>query len=187
MSNSIELTRNIYSDALDWYKSAESKAHILLGILGTFVVFLSGIILTKQDDIKTIISRFDIPVWIGLGLFSLSMAIGLFACFKCLWSRFDKKKLVAGLNEGATYPVSRLYFFGHHALHEPEKLFRSLELIDEKNELRVYSYQIIVLSQNVVKKHRWVNLGFVSACLSIGLMLLTTVLYLIDIERSSHI
>ena len=182
MSNAIELTRNIYSDALDWYKSAESKAQILLGILGTFIVFLSGIILTKQDDVRTIISRFDTPVWVGLSLFFLFMAIGLFACFKCLWSRFDRKKLIAGLNEGATYPVSRLYFFGHHAMHEPEKLSRSLELIDEKNELRVYSHQIIVLSQNVVEKHRWVNRGFVAICLGVMMLLLTTVFYLINLD-----
>jgi hypothetical protein len=177
-NTSIEFARRTYNESLNWYKSAESKAQILLGVVGAFIVFLSGIIFRNPKDLKDIIGRFDTGIWIGLGLFFLSICFSLFACYRCLWSRLNEKRLKELANTGDTYADDRLLFFGFHALHEPDKLFRSLKAIDTKRELNIYAIQMIELSKNVLKKHQWVNWGFVSVCVSVLLLLVTTVLYL---------
>ena len=51
MSNNLEYTRRVYESVLGWYKSADSKAQVILAIDGAFVAFLTGTIFVKPDDL----------------------------------------------------------------------------------------------------------------------------------------
>lgn len=180
--NALELTRKIYSDVLDWYKAAESKAQILLGLIGSFIVFISGIILGNPEEITVILANFSWVVWSWLGLTFAAMLFCLFAAFKCLWSRINVALPEEAGNNQVPYPTERLYFFGHHANHQPARLYHTLRGVNPDKELQIYAAQIIILSRNVVKKHRWINRGIIAICLSILFLLLSTVFYTINLS-----
>ena len=183
MSNAVDLTRKIYDEAMGWYKSAENKAQILLGVLGTFTGIMTAIILGKPNETKEILDNIHWPALIALGLALLAIVYGVFACHNCLRSRHQSEDRDKGLDGKGIYPPFRLMFFGFHTSHEPERLYNSLiNVRDESDEIRVYSSQIIKLSKNVAEKHKWVNRGFISISISIILLLLTTVLHIMDLN-----
>jgi hypothetical protein len=178
MDVQLEFIRNIYAETLDWYKTAEKKAEILLGILGGFIVFASGIMLANPNDTRLLLDYFAGPVLVGLLLTFTAILYALYAAYQCLKSRLDKKTFEPIANDDLYYPIERMYFFQHHAGHEPGKLFASLKQVDVEKEIAIYSSQIIALSKNVVLKHKWINRGLEAVCLSILLLLVSTVLYI---------
>jgi hypothetical protein len=180
MTTKTELTHQIHNEALDWYKTAEKKAEILLGLIGTFIVFASGIILSNPGDIEKIITRFNPLIWTGLALTFSAMLFALFCAYQCLKSRMHHQKDSISPKAEIYYPLEKMYFFQHHADHEPYKLSESLKQINDEKEISIYSYQIVALSRNVAHKHRWINKGLVAVCCCILLMLLTTILYMLQ-------
>jgi hypothetical protein len=183
MSHVLEFTRHAYEEALGWYKSAESKAQILLGILGTFSGLISALILGNPVSVKEIIGRFNIWIIIAISLAFIGLCYGIFSCYMCLYSRIRRKDLRLKGTEGNNYPFNRLLFFGFHAYHDPTKLTKSLISIrTEEDEIKIYSSQIVNLSKNVMQKHIWINRGFFSISIAIGMMLLTTILYIIQLK-----
>jgi hypothetical protein len=187
MYDQLEFVHKIHSDALDWYKTAERKAEILLGLIGTFVALASGVILIKPDDMRSVVSTFNTIVWAGLALTFSAMLFALFAAYQCLKSRMKRAKPVPTLNQpGTMYPEEEMLFFQHHARHEQDRLSDSLIHLDKVREIEIYSSQIIALSKNVVLKHRWINKGLQAVVLCILLMIATTVIYLSQIKTLSH-
>jgi hypothetical protein len=44
IDDKLNYAQSLYTNVLDWYRSAESKAQVLLAIDGTFLAFLTGLI-----------------------------------------------------------------------------------------------------------------------------------------------
>jgi hypothetical protein len=177
MKEQLEMTIRIYNQVLDWYKSAESKAQIILSILSSFIVFSTGIIFSNSDNFQKAVAIFDLWIYLSLSFTATSMVYGLVCAFLCLRSRLNieptKKE-----NETVTYPEKDMYFFLNHTHHSPDILFTSLKELNIEKQLNVYSFQIIALSKNVKSKHKNVNRGFFALCLSVIFLLITVIQYL---------
>ena len=177
MKEQLEAAEKIYGATYDWYKSAESKAQIVLTVLSSFIAFSTGIILANPDNFRKTVAIFDTLIYLALFLALMSILYGLYAAFMCLRSRLDTPT-PPGEPEAITYPVNEMYFFGHHAYHRPEVLFYSLKNLTVEKQIEMLSYQIIALSRNVVAKHRYVNRGFLAVCVSVFALLLVIIFYL---------
>src|SRR5688572_10570160 len=72
-AGSVEYARRLYDDVLGWYRSAESKAQIVLGIDGAFLAFLTGAIFTKPDELNAKIQAFSPWTCTLLGLMTVCL------------------------------------------------------------------------------------------------------------------
>ena len=176
MKEQLEAAEKIYGAVLDWYKSAETKAQIILTVLSSFIAFSTGIILSNPESFRKTVAVFDTLIYAALFVALVSILYGLYASFMCLRSRLDKISFED--TEPNMYSAKEMFFFGHHAHHKPEILFDSLKSLSIERQLEMLAYQIIALSKNVVVKHRYVNRGFLAVCICVCAFLLIIVLYL---------
>lgn len=77
----------MFANILDWYKNADSKAQILLTIVGVFLSFLTGSVFAKKDDLEKYIKVFGPETLILLGLTVIGLVMAIVAALVCLRSR----------------------------------------------------------------------------------------------------
>ena len=68
MSSKLEYSRRLYDDVLDWYKSADSKAQVVLAIDTAFLAFLTSAIFSEPDKLRAILAVFSWITWLNLAL-----------------------------------------------------------------------------------------------------------------------
>ena|ERR1700736_159699 len=86
-SHSLEYERRLLAFTLDWYRSADAKAQVLLTLDGVFVAFLTATVFKRPQDLKPILDRFGTDTWIFMTLMSLSLAGSMSSALWSLWSR----------------------------------------------------------------------------------------------------
>ena len=52
MKQQLEITEKIFQQVLEWYKSADNKAQIILTLLSSFIVISTSIILANPIDFQ---------------------------------------------------------------------------------------------------------------------------------------
>ena len=165
---SVAYLRRAHEAAADWYRSADAKAQIALTLDGIFVSFITGSLVTRRSDAAEIVEAFGPETWVALAGMVLAIAASLLSAVACLWSRtMSDAELRAAYTEhgvdpgrAATYRPETTLFFQHLAGLDRDELARFAPSIDEGFERTALSSQIVLLSRNVVKKHRWVNRAF---------------------------
>lgn len=177
MKEQLEATEKIYQAVVDWYKSAETKAQIILTVLSSFIAFSTGVILSNPDSFKKTVALFNTWIYLALFIALVSIIYGLYASFMCLRSRLNKT-MSSENSDMKAYPVQEMFFFGHHAGHKPDVLYHSLKNLTIEKQIEMLAYQITALSKNVVTKHEYVNRGFLAVCVSVFALLLVIVFYL---------
>lgn len=94
MPNKLEYSRRLYDDILGWYKSADSKAQVVLAIDTAFLAFLTSTIFSEPDRLRAIIAIFSWITWLNLALMLLSLIVSIGASIFCVWSRIYSLKEV---------------------------------------------------------------------------------------------
>lgn len=183
--NAVGYARRLYDSTRDWYASADSKAQVVLAIDGTFLTFLTTAIFAKRPDLNALIDVFSIWTWCLLSLMVLSVVTSVVSAIYCLWSRTysqaELRKIVdlAQHDEGNSgYAPRLMWFFQFVAELESKRFCEALTKVNDIYEIEVMAYQIQTLAGNVRKKHRAVNLGFVSAAGTLILFLASGLSYL---------
>lgn len=186
LDDKLDYVQNLYKDVLDWYRSAESKAQILLAIDGTFLAFLTGSIFAEPDKIKNIIAFFGWETWLLLGLMSLFLVGSIISALLCLWSRIELSATpIKTLNDEKVdisligiYEYNVMWFFHKIAHLKKDKFRRSIFQVDKNFTIRVFADETFLLSGNVSKKHVWIDLGFFFIVITLILFLSAGISYL---------
>ena len=180
MNDQLKLAEKIYKQVLDWYKSAEKKAQIMLTILSSFIVFSTGIIFSNPDSFEKTLAKFDALMFLLLILTVICVLYGIYTSFKCLESRMRiSEPSVNG--ETNTYYEKDMYFFGSHSRQSEEVLYNTLCAMTDEKSVKMYTTHIIILSKNVVQKHKYINLALISVAMAVTFLLIIVAYYFFKI------
>jgi hypothetical protein len=177
-------TRGLYKELLDWYKSAESKASFLLTIDGIFTTILSGLVMTKSDDLGKILPHFTEWTWFFAASTLGFAVLSIFCAICCVWSRMIwpwKVENMLASNLGNRLAPGVMWFFQLVAEHPAERFVDEMLRADAELEIRARSANIGALAKNVVKKHWWVDFGFVFAAVSLVCLALLVASYVMAV------
>ena len=185
-SPSLKYTQRLWGNILDWYNNADTKAQILLTLASVFLGFLASTAFTKKSDLRPIVDLFGIETWILLSFMTAFLIAAIISALLCLRSRMeDPEEIVNHLHdivvdiEGKErqWPET-MWFFGMIAQLKDRRRFQSrLHEFTEEDELQALSSQIFIVSKNVLKKHKWVNRGFLFITLTLLAFLASSVSY----------
>jgi len=189
-SVALDHARRLFDNCTDWYKSADSKAQVLLTLDGAFVTFLTGSVFGKPGDAAQVINKFGSETWILLALMCAAMTFSIFSAICCLWSRtFPQRELKERIANAAPdkdgYPAQVMWFFQFIHKLDPEIFTKQLLNTDEQFAIKVLASQILELSRTVLKKHSWINLGFASAAISLIVFVGVLVSYVMRLRLTS--
>ena len=187
----LNYARILFNNILDWYKNAEFKAQVLLGLAGAFLSFLTGSVFIKKTELYQLTSLFGPETWVFLFLSVLSLLSAIVCSLNCLRSRLaDPDDLVENIkvvnedDEGKVRSMPEtLFFFGMIARFQNRKMFQKrLAQFTLEDEVQALTFQIFHVSTNVLRKHMWVNRGFVWIVLAISFFLAAGVTYLLRVQ-----
>ena len=180
----------MYDNVTDWYKSADTKAHVILGIDGVFIAFLTSSVFSKQNEIQTIIRTVHPITWLLLGIMICCVFGSTVASICCLWSRVYSKSEVKSFIDDAVkkaqkngydpsfYPPSVMWFFQHIDGLDDKKFLNTIRSADDMFECDALAINVLKLARNVRVKHSAVNVGFT---------LIGLALFLLFCAATSHI
>jgi hypothetical protein len=162
----VEYLRRMYAGTRGWYTAAETKAQLLLAINGAFVTLLFGTLFSRPSDVQAVTVHFGVDTWAFIGM-SVTALVGAIVCAALsLWSlhgRAVKDLARLGVNPGDpdSYRAEALWYFGHVARLQPDAVTERLLKADWSFEAQALSYHAIDLARRVLRKHRWVNAGWI--------------------------
>ena len=176
-----EYVRRAYDRAIDWYKVAESKAQLLLTVIGLLVTVFLGLLTGKMTR--------PAPVGVETRAFLLVSATAVIAAVTCaaagLWSRHAGnieqafRRLRIDPADPRTYRPEVLWYFGHLARLNHQAAAGLISKADRQFEITALSYNLVNLSTVVLRKHRLVNPGWaLTAAAIIAAVVAGTGLYL---------
>ena len=179
----------VFTQVLDWYKSADAKAQVILTLDGAFITFLCSAVFGRPDEVRLIIGAFKPDTWLLLGLMCLTLTGSIVAAICCLWSRiYSEHELVDAFthahtdpNVAASYAPEVMSFFQHVSRLKPEALAERLGTADADFDRLALSHEVVNLARNVARKHAWVNRAFVLAALSVCLFLGAAATYILHL------
>jgi hypothetical protein len=178
--------RSLWANILAWYNNADTKAQVLLALNGAFIGFLSSSVFMKAEDLAGLVSSFGAETWVFAAALVLALLGSVLGALLCLWSRMEDPNeirrhldsIVQDKEGRIEQDPETMYFFGHIAQLPDRKRFEArMARFQASDEIRALSSQIFLVSRNVLKKHVWVNRGFVLAGAALVFFLLTAVSY----------
>lgn len=185
----IAYSRKLFDNIVDWYKSADAKAQVLLGLAGTFLSFLTGSVFMKREDLKSILNVFGQDTWALLAMTILCLVLAIACALMCLRSRMadppEFTRHLSALNDGASdrqWPET-LWFFGMIARLKDRGRFQTrLAEVTVEDEIRTLGSQVFILSKNVARKHRWVSWSFLCIVLTLIFFLASGISYVCHVH-----
>ena len=192
ISASLDYARRLFERIIDWYKTADSKAQIILTLDGAFLTFLTTSVFKNPDELSRIIQRFNFSTWLFLALMCVCLIVSIISALMCLWSRvwlFSKRDAVLveekmRLKEAEKYSPNLMLFFKTISWLDHDKFQSQLADVDEEFEIKALASQSYLLAKRVNKKHLLVNLGFVLAGASLIFFLAGGMSYLASFKSS---
>jgi Family of unknown function (DUF5706) len=184
----VEYARLVYENTLDWYKTADMKAQLLLTVNGVFVTIVSGSLLRDVADVRALGDEFGVETWVFFLLAVVGLAGAITCAARCLWSRLGKTakghvvQLGVRRDDPASYRPEVLWFFGHLAQLKTEPAAERLRQADRGFEIEALTYNVMLLSQNVLRKHQWVNAGWAFTALALLALIAGGASYVIRVQ-----
>jgi hypothetical protein len=156
----------MYDMALDWYKTAERKAQLLLTVHGAFAAILLGIVSNNIENLRDFRHVAGVETWLFLtfAVAMLCLAIGLAAA--SLLSRhnhnitLDFGRLGVDRADPGTYCPEVTWYYGHVASLRFRPAVDLLRASDQRTEFEALTYNAVGLSHVVLRKHRLINVGW---------------------------
>jgi hypothetical protein len=170
----VEYLRRLYANVLDWYKIADSKAQLILTLDGAFITIVTGTVFAKPDELMARQRVFGWETWTFLSLAALAIVSSIICAVLCLHSQLHEahlNDLVAQYRVDRenldTYTPAVAWWFGMIASLRSDIMIKYLRTANEAFERDALANQIVVLSDHILKKHRWVNRGWLFAATSL--------------------
>ena len=169
ISASLDYARRLFERIIDWYKTADSKAQIILTLDGAFLTFLTTSVFKNPDELSRIIQRFNFFTWLFLVLMCVCLIVSIISALMCLWSRVwlvSKRDAVLvnekrRIRDAEKYSPNVMLFFKTISWLDHDKFQSQLADVDEEFEIKALASQSYLLSKRVTAKHLLVNLGFI--------------------------
>jgi hypothetical protein len=170
----VSRSTQIYANVLDWYKIADSKAQLILTLDGVFVTIVTGTVFAKPDELLARQRIFRWETWTLLSVAALAIVFSIICAVLCLHSQLRESQLNFLVKDYGvdrknikTYTPAVAWWFGMIASLESDIVIKYLRKADEAFERDAMAHQIVVLSDHSLKKHRWVNRGWLFAAASL--------------------
>lgn len=186
-----EYAHRLFGQIVDWYKTADLKAQIILGANGTFLTVLAGLALTKGTELRQIVEIFGVETWTFLSIMVVSLLGSFVAAIVSLHSRTMSHATAMSIfrdhqvdvSKGETYDPAVMWFFQLVARLNEEQFEKALKTIGANRELEIEALadQCILLAKNVVRKHRWINAGFALTAVTLSSLLMVTASYVVRV------
>jgi len=191
--HSLEYSRFLYDDVKDWYKNADTKAQILLTLMGAFVTFLTSSIFVKADDLLEITRYMTPMIWIVLVTMVGTVTLSVISGLAFLWSRMPLHRYAwtepenDGVDNEEQSPISgrQVGFFATLITLNKKRFQSHLQQIKPEDEVEIRLEQTYYFSRNVYKKHFFLDIGFILAVMSLLLFLLAGALYIKNVSVSN--
>jgi hypothetical protein len=182
--------RPLYANILDWYRNADAKAQVLLTTAGVFLSFVSSLVFRKKEELEGVTKFFGLETWVLIALTAICLFLTIVFALVCLHSRLKdpedlREHLHAVVNDKEVklkqWPET-LWFFGMIAQLQDRRRFQArLAAFTKADEVLALSSEIFILSCNVLRKHKWVNRGFICATLTLIFFLFSGASYLLRV------
>jgi hypothetical protein len=162
----------MYASTRDWYTSAETKAQLLLAVNGTFITLLFGVLFSRPSDVRAGTGHFGMDTWAFMGVSIAALAGAIVFAALCLWSLHGKSatefaRLKVDPSNPDSYRAEVLWYFGHVARLQSDAVAERLLRADRSFEAQVLTYHVVDLARKVLRKHRWVNVGWILTTLAL--------------------
>jgi hypothetical protein len=201
-SIALEYLRRQYLNVMEWYKSADSKAQILLGVNGALVSLIGITFFAVPNQL---VERFSVmSLWTVILLSAAGFCItGSIICgVRAIYANLSNARISRihsdiNLNpdDSSTYGPEGMWWFGfigqivasaraRPAVYAKRKLAIKkflLENADAQFESEALASQITVLAENTLMKFRWVNRGWLFYTFGLGCLMIFIAMYVIDI------
>ena len=189
----LEYARRVMEHNFEWYKNADTKAEIILALDGAFLAFVSSSIFTNQDELKDILESFTPLTWLFLVFMTIFLTGSIISAILCLYSRipifserakrkyFDTKENKIDIDDAETYKPEATLFFQQISYLKSKQYQEYMLKANKKSEISALAVAIHILSENVFKKHKWVDWGFILAGLSLCCFLAFIISYVITL------
>jgi hypothetical protein len=186
----VEYARRLYDVVLAWYRSADTKAQVILGIDGAFLSFLTAAMFAEPKKLSDVFAKFHPATWCLLALMVVALVLSMLAAVCCLWSRIRSRSCLRTEVEAAVgqatspqrYPPRVMLFFDYLTELDPVGFRHTLLSVDDTFEVEVIAADAQELARNVRKKHIAVNAGFALSGATFCLFLLAGVSYVVAIR-----
>ena len=176
-----DYTRRLYANVLEWYRSAEAKAQIILSLDGVFVAFLTGTLFASPEALRSLAGAFTPASWVLLAAMCASLIGSIGCAVAALWSRTSAGGSVVRTQPTTDGDALVPWFFEHIRFTRHAEFTEQLGSVDMEGEVATLAQQIHVLSGTVSRKHAWVNRGFLLAGLSFALFLAAGISYVVGV------
>jgi hypothetical protein len=169
LEEAVVYVRRVYEHTFEWYKNADTKAEIILTLDGIYLTIVAGFTFLNPSDLPEMLSRFSLITWVFLVLMAVSLVGSIVCAIGCLWSRIPlsdsaKERFLSDWriepDKAETYKPEATWFFQKISWLEAEAYKEHLLRADKRFEIKALGDSLVVLSQNVLKKHRLVDCGF---------------------------
>src|SRR4051812_36919618 len=155
----------LYDDVRGWYGNADTKAQVVLGLVGGFTAFVDGAMFAKPQDLRAMLASFHPATWTALVLMTACLAGAVMSAIVCLRSRvYTRRQLEAFISAAQAHArqpelcaPQTMWFFQMVSALDEARFVSTLKSVDCAFEVEVLASQIRILSGNVRKKHRAVN------------------------------
>jgi hypothetical protein len=183
----VEYVRRLYADVMEWYKSADSKAQVVLTLDGLFLAFIAATLFEHADVVNGL--RWHTALFLSLMAVSLATSVGY--AVACIWSRiyshkeleqFLRKEKV-DISNHQTYTPGVSWFFQIIGALDEGEFKKRMGAVNPVFEVESLSSQIIKLSRNVRTKHRYVNYGFIFAGITLTLFAVSAASFVLVQKR----
>jgi hypothetical protein len=187
LTSALNYSNLLFANVVDWYKSADSKAQVILTLDGVLVTFLTTSIFKTPSELSGIIRSLTLSTRLLLIAMCVCLIGSIIGALMCLWSRVflgakrdsvlgrEKERIKAGVKQ---YSPNVALFFKTICWLDHDKFQEQLLTIDPSFQIRALASQAYLLSERTYVKHLLVNAGFVLAGASLILFLASGVSYL---------
>jgi len=176
----LAFSREVYASTMDWYKVADSKGQLLLALNGVYITVLSSVTIASSQQLVKIRTSLPLVTGVLLAATAVATATSILMAVACLYSRLSDARTLQAVSERdeqgrLRYRPAVLYWFGTIARMDRGIGQAMLRSADEAFELAAVTEDLFLLAPKVMAKHRWANLGWVAAGISLLLLLAAVV------------
>lgn len=179
----LTFSREVYASTMDWYKVADSKGQLLLTLNGVYITVLSSVTIASSQKLVQLHASLPLATLFLLAGAAVATAISILMAIACLYSRLSNARLdelrksftEQDAQGGIRYRPAALYWFGTIARVDRGIGLKMIQSADDAFGLSAVTENLFLLAERVLAKHRWVNMGWVSAGASLLLLLAAAV------------
>jgi hypothetical protein len=161
----LEYSRLLYANVLEWYKTADIKAQVILSVNGLFLGVTTSTLFAKRTDLREVLITLPASSWYLFLAMAVCIAISIALAIAALSSQLNlptpDRVAYTEQNGQKVCDPQVMWFFQAIAKLDRESFRLCLHSVDDNFQVDILASQIHKLAQNVRWKHVMVNCAFI--------------------------